>query len=93
MVFSVFLHRGTGKGEGHEEEDESGNLEPQLVSGAPYGAAGGADPAHDRVERAVASSLASGDLGHDPQLPEGRNFAHNLDFNSLRRYNDATRER
>ena len=61
------------------------------MSGAPDRASRGAQAAHDGAERAVAPSLASGDLGHDSQLSEGRNFAHSLDFNSPRRYNDATR--
>ena len=88
---SALANGASGKAESHDEEEESHDLEPQLVSGAPYGAARGADAAHDRVKRAVAPSLASRDLGHDPQLSEGRNFTHGLDFNSLRRYNDATR--
>ncbi len=83
MVFPVLLHSCTGKGEGHEQENESSNLEPQLVSGASYGAARGANPAHDRVERAVASGLPPGDLRNGTYLSEGRNFTHSLDFNSL----------
>lgn len=61
------------------------------MSGVPDRAARGAHAAHDGAECAVASGLASGDLGHDSQFSEGRNFAHSLDFNSPRRYNDATR--
>ncbi len=91
MVFAVLLHCGTSKGEGHEKENESNDLEPQLVSGASERAGRGADPRYDRVEGAVAPGPAPGDLSYDPQLSEGRNFAHGLDFNSLWRYNDATR--
>ena len=66
MVLAVLSRRGRGEPEGHDEEDESRNLEPQLVSRAPDRAARGADPGHDRVERAVAPGVASGDLGNHP---------------------------
>ena len=66
MIFAVLLHGSSGANEGHDEEDESRDLEPQLVSGAPERAACGADAAHDRAERAVAPGLPSGDLSHHP---------------------------
>ena len=68
MIFAVLLHGSSGANEGHDEEDESRDLEPQLVSGAPDRAARGANPAHDGLEDAVASGLAPGDLRYGPYL-------------------------
>ncbi len=50
----------------------------------------GADRAHQRTERAVASGVLFGDPGRNPERSKGRNLAHGLDFSSLGRYNDAT---
>jgi hypothetical protein len=88
MIFSILLHSGAGKAERHEEEKQSHNLQPQLVSGAPERSRRGADRAHQRPERAIASGLLAGNSGRRSQLLQGRNFIHGLDFNSLRRYND-----
>jgi len=68
MVFAVLSRRGRGKAEGHDKEEESRDLEPQLVSGAADRAARGANPAHDGLERAVASGLPPGDLRYGPNL-------------------------
>jgi hypothetical protein len=93
MKFSVLLHSGSGKAKGHDEEKESHHLQPQLVGGAPERSRGGADRAHDRAERTVAYGLLPGHLpgnsGRHPELSKSRNLVHGLDFNSLRRYNDA----
>ncbi len=68
MVFPVLSRRGRGKAEGHDKEEKSHDLEPQLVSGAPDRAAGGANPAHDGLERAVASGLPPDDLRYGTYL-------------------------
>ena len=90
MIFPVLLHSGSGETEGHDEKNDSSHFQPQLVGGAAERSQSRANPAHDRVERAAASGLLPGDARHHAQLLQGRNFAHALDFNSLRRYNDAT---
>ena len=68
MIFAVLLHGSSGANEGHDEEDESRDLDQQLVSGAPDLAARGANSAHDGLERAVASGLPPGDLCYGPYL-------------------------
>ena len=46
-------------------------------------------PAHDRADGAVAPGLLRPAIrADDAQLSYGRNFAHGLDFNSLRGYNE-----
>jgi SAM-dependent methyltransferase len=94
MIFPVLFHGGSGKAEGHDEEKESRNLQPQLMGRAAKRSRRGADPAHHCAERATASGLLSsivpGNSGHHAQPSQGRNFIHGLDFNSLWRYNDAT---
>jgi hypothetical protein len=91
MIFPVLLHRCAGKAERHDEEKEPHNLEPQLVGRARERPRSGADCAHQRPQRTVASGLLAGNSGRRSELSQGRNFIHGLDFNSLRRYNDATR--
>ena len=92
MIFPVFLDRSAAKTQGHHEEDNPRNLKPQLVQRAPERACRGTDGAHDGAERAAAARLVPCNPRYDACPSPGRNFAHGLDFNSLRRYNDATRD-
>ena len=90
MIFSVFLDRSAAKTQGHHEEDNPRNLKPQLMQGVSERPCRGADGAHDGTERAAAARLVPRNPRHNARFSPGRNFAHGLDFNSLRRYNDAT---
>ncbi len=90
MIFFILFEGGTGKTEGHQEENQAHHLEPELVRRASERATGGAHTAHHRVERTASSGLLPGDPCYHAELSECRNLAHGLDFNSLRRYNDAT---
>jgi hypothetical protein len=44
------------------------------------------------MKRSAAPGLLPGYPGYDSHLAPRRNFAHNLDFNSLESYNGATLE-
>jgi hypothetical protein len=90
MILPVLLDGGPCKTERQDEKNDPGHLEPQLVCGAPKGAARGSDPAHDRGECTAASSLLPGHPRYYPQLSQSRNLVHGLDFNSPQAYNGAT---
>jgi hypothetical protein len=89
MILSVFLHRRGGKTDRHDKKNESGNFKPELMQYTPKSACRAADRAHDGVKRAAPARLIARNPHHDARLVPSRNFAHGLDFNSLRRYNDA----
>ena len=90
VIFSVFLKRGAAEAEGHDQKNHSRHLQPELVGDMQEGPGRRLDGAHDGAERAVAARLLARDPRHHPNLSPSGNFAHGLDFNSLRRYNDAT---
>lgn len=90
VIFRIFLPRGAAEAKSHDEKDDSGHLEPQLVHNVTEGARRRADRAHDGAERAASSGLLAGNPRHRSHFAPGGNFAHDLDFNSLQRYNDAT---
>jgi hypothetical protein len=93
VIFTVFLESRAGEAERYEQENNSRDFQPQLVYGVGKRSAGGASRAHQRVEGAAALRLLASHAGHDSSLPPGGKFAHSLDFNSRRRYNDATHSR
>ena len=68
MIFPILFHASARKTESHHEENDSCNFEPELVGGASEGASGGAHPAHDRAQRAVAAGLLSSHPCHSADL-------------------------
>jgi len=90
FVPHVFADKGQDAEGRNRQEQCPGDLEPELPEGVTKRAQRRAHSAHDGVERAAAPSLLPGDPRHYSELLPGRNFAHALDFNSLRRYNDGT---
>jgi hypothetical protein len=73
----------------HHQEYQARNLKPQLVKDATQSPRRGKDRLLRRTDDPAALSLLRGYSRHHSQLPCGRNLVHGLDFNSLRRYNNA----
>ncbi len=90
MILTVLLISGAAKTEGHDEKNNARYLEPQLMQHAPERARCGTRGAHCGGECATSSGLLPDHTGHNSDLSPSGNLAHDLDFNSLRRYNDAT---
>jgi hypothetical protein len=93
MIFSVFSYRSTAKAEGHYQENEAGDFKPELVQHASDGACRGSHRTNSGFNRAVAASLFAGHPRHNAGFLPSRNFAHGLDFNSLRGYNERNARR
>jgi hypothetical protein len=93
MILSVFLENRSGEAGGHQQENHSRDFQPELVQGAAKGSGSGAGSRHQGIEGAAALHLLAGNAGHHSSFAPVGNFTHALDFTSLRRYNDPTRER
>jgi hypothetical protein len=90
MKFRVLAEESKYAKSRHRQKYSSHDFEPQLVRHAGKrpqrrrnGPLGGADGA-------IAPGLLACNSRHHAELLPGRNFAHALDFSSLRRYNDPT---
>ena len=90
MILSIFPDRGTAKEEGHHQENEAHDLKPELVQHAAGGAGRGAHGTGGGFDGAAAAYLIACHPHRDTCFSPTGNFAHGLDFNSLRRYNEPT---
>ena len=90
MIFPVLLHGGAGKAESHDEEKESGNLEPQLVQNLAERSNRRACRLADRAQGPAAPGLLPCHVRPDPehhtQLARCRHLIH---FSILAVYGDT----
>src|SRR5579864_5480187 len=85
FVLHVFTNEGDGAEGGDRQEQSASDLEPKLVRGVRERAQRGANGAQNGTEGAAAARLVARNPRGDPQLSQGRDFAHDLDFNSPER--------
>jgi hypothetical protein len=94
LVFLILTRQGEAAKYRHRQEHSAGHFQPQNMGQLPKRPCGRTRPLPHRVPDAAARGLFGKQLSRHargcPQLPCGRNVVHGLDFNSLRRYNDAT---
>jgi hypothetical protein len=90
MIFPELFDAGPTEAERHYEKNKACHFKPKLMQHASKSARRTANGAHNSIKRAAAARLIACDPCRDARLAPCRNFAHGLDFNSLRRYNDAT---
>jgi hypothetical protein len=89
-VFHVLTRQRAGAEESNEQKQRARYFEPELVRRMTKGAQGRFRAAQNGIQRAAAASLLVGDASNGSKFLQIRNFRHGLDFNSLRRYNDAS---
>jgi len=94
LILRVLAHQVKSAKYRQGQKHRARHFQPQNVGHLPKRSRRGARPLQHRAPGAAARSLLREQPPRHargcPQLPCGRNVAHGLDFNSLRRYNDAT---
>jgi len=76
MVFCVLMRNPARAAEGHNQENQTGDLQPQLVQYLPESAGRCGDSTLHRPHRTAAINLLPGDARHYSDLLCGRNLAH-----------------
>lgn len=76
VILAVFLECGSGETESHDQENEAGHFQPQLMQGASEGACRSARGAHYRGESAAASGLLSGNARDHSNFTPRRYLVH-----------------
>lgn len=76
LIPGVFVRPGCSAAGGHQQEDHSRNLQPQLMQNAPASADRGRDGAAERADGSAALCLLRGNTGHYSQLLCGCNLTH-----------------
>jgi hypothetical protein len=90
MKFSVLAKKSECADTCHRQKHRSHHFQPELVRDPPERSQRRANRPFRGADGAIASRLFSGNSRHHADFLPGRNFAHALDFSSLRRYNDRT---
>jgi hypothetical protein len=89
LIFRIFVGQRNPAAGRYQQENKPRNLQPQLMQHPPKGASRRRNRAGGGPHRPAAFGLLRRHPRHHPYLLCRRNLAHGLDFNSLRRYNDA----
>lgn len=90
MEFRVFAEKSECAKPRHGQKYRSHDFKPELVRDSPEGTQSCSNRPFGGADGAIPAGLLSRNPRHHPDLLPGGNFAHALDFNSLRRYNGAT---
>ena len=90
MKFCVLVKKSEGAETRHRQEYRSHHFEPELMCDAPERSKHRANRPLGGADRAISSRLFTRNSRHHADFLPSRNFAHALDFSSLRLYNDRT---